>query len=41
MTQCRVVVDCCGKGHRCSGICVELSALELLRVVTAGAHRCY
>lgn len=33
-----VVVHCCGKGHRCTGICVELSVSELLCVVTAGAY---
>lgn len=35
MSQYCAVVDRCGKGHRCSGICFEHSASELLRVVTA------
>lgn len=38
MTQYCGVVDCCGKGCCCSRICMELSAPEPLRVVTAGAY---
>lgn len=33
-----VVVHGCGKGHHCTGICVQLSVSELLCVVTAGAY---